>query len=186
MEIERDVSMKSKELRVIPKKNYIILGIVIIVTLCLLYYFYMWFDAYNETRLNKPILNKYMEIINYNEIDNYIVENPNTVIYVSVLENESIRNFEKKVKNSFRDNDIDIEILYLDMTENIKDKEVLQEIEYKYSLNSLSMKDIPCVIIFENGRLDTIYSIQDNDYDIDKFLRFVNNIVFDGGDGFND
>ena len=124
MEIERDVSMKSKELRVIPKKNYIILGIVIIVTLCLLYYFYMWFDAYNETRLNKPILNKYMEIINYNEIDNYIVENPNTVIYVSVLENESIRNFEKKVKNSFRDNDIDIEILYLDMTENIKDKEV--------------------------------------------------------------
>lgn len=178
--------MKNEKLRVIPMKNYIILGIVILVTLCLLYYFYMWFDAYNETRLNKPILNKYMEVINYNEIDNYIVENPNTIIYVSVLENEDIRNFEKKLKNSYKDNDIDEEILYLDMTEDIKNKDILQEIEYKYSLNSLSMKDVPCVIVFKNGNIDTIYSIRDNDYNIDKFERFIVSIMFDGGDGLND
>jgi len=177
--------MKNEKLRVIPKKNYIILGIVILITLCLLYYFYMWVDAYNETRLNRPILNKYMEVINYNEIDNYIVENPNTIIYVSVLENEDIRNFEKKLKNSYKDKDIDEEILYLDMTENIKNKNILQEIEYKYSLNSLSMKDVPCVIVFKNGNIDMIYSIRDNHYNIDKFERFIDSIMFDDGDGLN-
>ena len=186
MEIERDVFMKNEELRIIPKKNYIILGIIILVTLCLLYYFYMWFDAYNETKLGKPILSKYMEVINYNEIDNYIVENPNTIIYVSILEDENIRKFEKKVKNSYKNNDINAEILYLDMTKDIMNNQILQEIDYKYSLNSLSMKDVPCVIVIENGVLDTIYSIRDNDYNIDKFERFVNNIFFDDGDGLSD
>ena len=42
-----------------------------------------------------------MEIIkdNYNELSDYVVENPNTIVYVSVLENEEIREFEKKFKN---------------------------------------------------------------------------------------
>ena len=74
--------MNKDNLRVIPIKNYLILGIVIIVTLLLLYYFYMWIDAYNETKLNKPILDKYLEVINYNELDDYLIENQDTIIYI--------------------------------------------------------------------------------------------------------
>ena len=85
----------NKEKRVIPFKNYIILLVIIVVSLLLVRYFYMWFDAYNDTKLNMPILDKYMEVINYNELDNYLIENPNTIIYVSVLENSEIRDFEK-------------------------------------------------------------------------------------------
>ena len=32
-----------------------------------------------------------MTVINYNELDNYLVENPNTIVYVSVLEDETMR-----------------------------------------------------------------------------------------------
>ena len=82
--------MANDKLRSVPKKNYFILGIIIIVSLLLLYYMHMWSLAYNETKLNMPILDKYLEVINYNELDNYLVEMPNTVIYVSVLEDENI------------------------------------------------------------------------------------------------
>ena len=47
-----------------------------------------------------------MRVINYNELENYVVENPNTVVYVSILEDEDIREFEKKLKNKYKNKDI--------------------------------------------------------------------------------
>ena len=91
--------MKKDELRVIPIKNYIILGIVLLVSFLILYYLYLWHESYNESKLNVPILDKYMDVINYNELSDYLVENPDSIIYVSVLENSDIRSFEKKLKS---------------------------------------------------------------------------------------
>ncbi|MBR7042104.1 MAG: hypothetical protein IKI04_01240, partial [Bacilli bacterium] len=102
--------MKKEELRVIPKKNYIILALVLLLSFLFIYYLYLWFDSYNEAKLNIPIMNKYMEVINYNELSDYLVENPDTIIYVSVLENSDIRNFEKKFKNLFKRHEIDKDI----------------------------------------------------------------------------
>ena len=164
------------ELRVIPKKNYIILGVVLIFTIFLLYYFYLWVDAYNESRINRPILNRYMEVINYNELDNYIIENPDTIIYVSVLENEKIREFEIDLKNSFKNDEINSELLYLNITDEVKDANILADIKKRYSLNSLSLADVPCVLTFESGIITRIYSIKDNEYDLLKFKDFINSV----------
>ena len=170
--------MKEDKLRIIPKKNYIILGMVIIVTLLLLYYFYMWIDAYNETKLNRPILDKYLEVINYNELEDYLIENQDTIIYVSVLENSKIRDFEKQFKNILRKKEIDKEILYMNVTDNIKEKVMVKEMNEKFTINSLSIANVPVIAVFEDGVLKSIYSIKDNDYDIEKFKMFINNISF--------
>lgn len=173
------------EKRVIPLKNYIILGIVILASMLLLYYFYMWFDAYNETKLNRPILDRYMEVINYNELDNYLTENPNTVIYVSVLENLEIRNFEKKLKKLFKNNSINNEILYLDITNIIDNKKAKEEIKNKYSINSVSVLDVPVIMVIDNGNLKSIYSISNNNYDIDSVKLYINSIKFSNEDEVN-
>ena len=73
--------MKKDELRKVPVKNYVILGVVIVVTVLILYYFYLWVDVYKESKINIPIMDKYMTVINYNEfgniIDRYICKNVN-------------------------------------------------------------------------------------------------------------
>ena len=170
------VYVKNSELRIIPFKNYVILGVVLVVTMFLLYYFCLWVDAYNESKINRPILNRYMEVINYNELDNYVVENPDTIIYVSVLENEKIREFEIQVKDLFKDDEITNELLYLDLTSEINDLNIVNEINNKYSLNSLSLVDVPCVLVIDDGLISSIYSVSDNGYDIDKFKSFVNSV----------
>ena len=174
--------MKSEKTREIPFKNYVILGIVIVVTMFILYYFYMWIDAYKESKINIPILDKYMTVINYNELDNYLVENPDTIVYVSVLENEEIRVFEKKLKNKYRDNMLVHEVLYMDVTNNLKDNNTVVEMKNRYSLNNLNITDIPCVLVFSNGVLTSIYSIYDNEYDINKMVSYVNGIVLEDDD----
>jgi len=61
--------------REVPRKNYLILTGIIIVTFILLYYFYMWYLTYEESKLNSPIMNRYLQVIKYNELDNYVLDN---------------------------------------------------------------------------------------------------------------
>lgn len=168
--------MNNKMIREIPVKNYIILGVVIFVTMLILYYFYMWVDVYKESKINIPIMDKYMMVINYNELDNYLVENPNTIVYVSVLEDERIRDFEKKLKVKYKNDEIDNDILYLNITDEIVNKNIKNEMINKYYLNSLNMTDVPCVLVFNKGILNSVYSVSDNNYDIERFVIYINNI----------
>lgn len=168
--------MKKDELRKIPIKNYIILGVVIVITMFILYYFYMWVDVYKESKVNIPIMDKYMTVINYNELDNYIVENPDTIVYVSVLENDEIREFEKKFKNKYKNNLIYNDVLYMNVTDDINNKTIKNEMISKYFINGLDITDVPCVLVFKDGMLKSIYSIKDNDYDIDRLTIYINNI----------
>jgi len=169
-------------LRKIPVKNYVILGVVIFITLLILYYFYMWVDVYKESKINIPIMDKYMRVINYNEFSDYLIENPDTIVYVSVLEDEKIREFEKKFKNKYRENEIDNEILYMNITDDIKNKNVRNEMTLKYFVNSLNMTDVPCVLVFSDGKISSIYSVSDNDYDINRFVVYLNNIEVERDD----
>ena len=171
--------MKKEELRKIPFKNYVILGVVFVVTFLLLYYFYLWVDAYKESKVNMPILDKYMTVINYNELNNYVVENPNTLVYVSVLEDEEIRGFEKQLKNKFKKNKIKHDMLYMNITDNLLDDSVKSDMISNYSLSNLNITDVPCVLYFEDGVLQSIYSVKDNGYDIDRFLIYLNGLEFE-------
>ena len=171
--------MKNEELRVIPKKNYIILGIVVLLTIGLVYYFYTWSKLYNDVKLNERILDNYMEVINYNELEDYLIENPDTVIYVSVLKNSTIRDFEKKFRKVLKNNEIDKKILYLDLTNDIDNKNLKNEMKKKYHINNLDITDVPLIMVIENGTLKTIYSIRYNDYDSGLVKNFLNSIEFE-------
>ena len=157
-------------------KNYIILGVVIIFTMLILYYFYMWVDVYKESKINIPIMDKYMTVINYNELDNYVVENPNTIVYVSVLEDDKIRGFEKQFKNKYRNNEIENDVLYMNITDDIRNTNIKEDMDDRYVLNDLSITDVPCVLVFNDGLLKSIYSVSDNNYDIERFTIYLNNI----------
>lgn len=172
--------MNKNELREVPIKNYVILLGVILGSFLLLYYFYKWFDTYEESRLNMRIMDSYMQVINYNEIDDYVTENPDTVIYVSVLQNKEIREFEKLFKQKYRDKLISTKMLYLDITE-LSDSEK-NSLATKYYYNNLSIVDVPCLLVFNNGVVDAIYSVKDNNYNIDSFLMYVNQINYEKDD----
>lgn len=175
-----------EELRAIPKKNYFILGVVLLLTVLAVYYFYMWNKAYNESKINEPVLDKYMTVINYNELEDYLIENPDTIIYTSILEDKDIRSFENRFKNYIRNDKLDHDVLYMDITSEIKSNNKKNDMMKKYSVEYANILDIPNVMVFENGKLKMIYNIQDNDYDVKKTVEFINSIKINEGDNIND
>ena len=78
---------KKEKTREIPLKNYVYLFLILLGSILFLTYAYTWYETYTENKLNISIMNNYLTVINYNELDNYITENKDAVIYVSLLGN---------------------------------------------------------------------------------------------------
>ncbi len=133
----------------IPKKNYFILGIILIISCILVYYINAWYSLYQyEKRGNSPITT-YMEIINYNEVENYIAENSDAIIYISKSNNLKIRKFEEDNEKLFKKLELNYNILYMDA------KEVNKDLKIKYNVN-----EYPTILFFKNKRLVNKYVLE--------------------------
>lgn len=154
-------------MREIPKKNYFILFIVIVLSLLIAFYFRNWYKAYEDSYLSKSIVGNYLFEINYKELDNYLVENQSAIIYVSKVGNEKIRNFEKKFINAINQNDLKNKILYLDLS-NYKG-----DTNNKYTINDKDITSVPNISVFKNGKLDDIYVIDVDGYNMEKIISYL-------------
>jgi len=165
-----------KEERKIPFKNYIILSILLLISVVLVIYFYMWYGEFYSTKTNTPIMDNYFNVINYNELDTYLIENNYVVIYTSVLQDEKTRDFEKKFTKVVEDYSLSNKILYLDLTEQYNNKKLYNSIVDKYELLNM-----PCIIIFKDGTLHDIYSISDRNYDVNLLVSYlkIKGVIYD-------
>ena len=154
----------NKDVRNVPIKNYILLGIIVLVSIFLIYYFFLWYKAYEESKINTPIMDKYLQVINYNELESYLLENENTIIYVSVVGDENIRSFEKKFKNIIVNNSL-YDILYLNVSDELN-----SGVSLKYDLSS---NKIPCILVFEGDRLLDYYYIDVDNYNLKKIRKYL-------------
>lgn len=154
-------------MREIPKKNYFILFIVIVLSLMITLYFRKWYKAYEDGYLSKSIMGNYLFEINYKELDDYLVENQSAIIYVSKVGNEKIRNFEKKFINAINQNDLKNKILYLDLS-NYKG-----DTNNKYTINDKDITSVPNISVFKNGKLDDIYVIDVDGYSMEKIISYL-------------
>ena len=157
-----------KEERIIPLKNYVILAITLILSIILVVYFYMWHNEFMSNRVYTPVLDDYLSVVNYNELDDYLVENKNVALYISVLDNDQTRNFEKKFKNVINEYLLNDNLLYMDLSKEKNDINLYNSIVNKYQL-----KDLPCIVIFKNGVIDDVYSVDNTDYDIDLLVSYL-------------
>lgn len=159
--------IKKDKTKKIPVKNYIYLSIIVIASIFIIFYLYRWYDTYRESKLNISIMNNYLSVINYNELDDYIIENKNAIIYVSKLGDEKINKFEKSFKNMVVENDLRNSMLYLDVTNDNID--IVKE---KLQINT----SLPCIVVYTNGKITDVYSITNNNYDMKKLNKYLNRI----------
>lgn len=153
--------------REIPKKNYIILFILIISTILLGLYLH---SIFVESDTNTPLMDDYISVINYNELSDYLLENKDILIYSSYLGDTEIRAFEKEFRNVINNYELNEQILYLNLT-NYSD-EIKISLSNQYNLNGLTIVDAPCLVLFQNGILVDIYDLKDN-YDIDNLVIYL-------------
>ena len=136
-------------------KNYIIL--IVIFGCCIFFtlYFCKWYDVYKEYEREIPVIRGSLSEITKDDLEHYIADNSNVIIYMCTAVDDECRNFEKEFKKYIVKNEITDEVVYLNLT-GVDQDEFLKEFNdtyhYKIKLNG----KYPAFVAFEDGKIDSV------------------------------
>lgn len=160
-------------MRKIPLKNYIILGIIIVVSVFAVLYFN---KLYKNTKNSETVLYGFIKEVKPYELDNYIIENPNFIMYLSsrISTNKS---FEKKFKNFLMKYDLQKDVIFIDIDEF--DSQYFENFISKYSSDNMTLKKFNNIIIIDNQKIQDVLLMDEEQLDIDLVKKlFKENGVY--------
>lgn len=157
--------------REIPKKNYFIVLVIGAVTIAVVLYVA---TLYKNTKFNdeKSVISDYLFNINVEELDNYLLENPDVVIYWANSEDLENAKFEKKLKKFIIKKDLQKQFIFLEV-KGIEDKTIL-DVEKKYLTKNASLNNYPLILIVKDGKINEVIKSSQNidiDYLEEKFMN---------------
>lgn len=150
--------------RDIPLKNYIILLMIFLFTILLVFYLASWYNTSKEYYKNNSILSEYLSELKSDEIDSYLIDNPNVVIYYASAKDETIKSFEKEFKKLIEDNEIKDDIIYVDSSKE-ENANFVSKLNSIYN-NRIDNLIIPNLICIKEGKISRI--LYSNDTKINK------------------
>jgi len=156
--------------RIIPKKNYMIVLIISILTLLLI------FGLKNIYEKNQVINNEtldFMSEIKENELKTFIIENHEAIIYLSSSNNETLDSFESKLKNYVLNNNLEKTIVYIDLSK-VSDK-FYENFNKQYFNNKqiIVFEKEPSLLYKKEGKVVDYLSVSKSKINIDIVKEFV-------------
>ncbi len=143
-------------MRKIPMRNYIVYGLVCILTIVLLV---GWVNMYATNKTYKDNTNERMNFlkeIKESELKNFLDENPEIAIYASNSEDINISDFEKSLRKKLIKKDYTSDIVYVNT--NSSSDQVLKLINDRYKTN---YENLPNLIVISDGIIVDTYYIND-------------------------
>ena len=136
--------------RVVPKKNYLYLLIMILLVVFITFGIVRIGKYYEEKKLEESYLDGYISQVTLDDVENILTEASSEMfIFVTEVNNESVYNVEKDIKKVIKNRDIRDNIMFIDYTDNKSNLNDLNKI-----LNS-NIKSIPAIIYYKNGNFVT-------------------------------
>ncbi|MDD2377534.1 MAG: hypothetical protein PHD10_02285 [Bacilli bacterium] len=173
--------------REIPKKNYFILLFIMLLTVALVFYLISWYNTTKEYYKNNSVMMGFLAEIKPEEIENYLIDNPDIAIYIASSKDNDVKSFEKSFKKLITEEEIKDNIIYLDDFQ-ITDDKFYNDLKSKYFSESLKSKNINLitksniVIIEDKKIIDVLYKKESS---IPK-VRDVKNLFIKHGIILND
>lgn len=155
----------------VPKKNYIILGIMFIFVLALTLYLKKWSEVYKENKLSNSPLSGKVEEVKLEELSTVVGEMNEVIVYIGHTNDREIYNVEKRLFKYLKDKDILDKFIYVDVTNNKDYQEVLEKVFPKIKDE---IKTSPMLIYNKN---DSVTEVINNDngiiytYNLEEFYN---------------
>ena len=152
-------------MREIPKKNYMILAVLILVTVLItlvLSNIYL-----NREKLVSNFYNN-NNTIRTNDFDEYLMEYSDLIIYISDKYDLSHESFEKKFEKKLIDLNLKNNLVYIDKNE--LDKKFLKKLKEEYDL-SIDLKKTPLIVVIIDKKVIKS-TIVTNESNVDTIINY--------------
>ena len=152
-------------MREIPKKNYMILAVLILVTVLItlvLSNIYL-----NREKLVSNFYNN-NNTIRTNDFDEYLMEYSDLIIYISDKYDLSHESFEKKFEKKLIDLNLKNNLVYIDKNE--LDTKFLKKLKEEYDL-SIDLKKTPLIVVIIDKKVIKS-TIVTNESNVDTIINY--------------
>lgn len=154
----------------IPLKNYIILGIILAMSTIIVLIINNCLLSINDQKKEKTIITQIIHEITPNDFDNYILENPNFVIYMASKDNCTNISFEKNLKKFLIDNDLETEFIFINLDEMTNETYIKFIQKYYNGTNVPTFNN--SIIVIENQKIrDILNGDKLKIKEVKKFLK---------------
>ena len=167
----------------IPIQNYIILALVVLITVIAVFYARIWYKETRNYDDKNSVMLDVVSTINQDELSNYILENPNFILYLSSGQDRNIKDFEKKFKKLIVKKALTQNMLYLN-TDNTDKGRLIIYLKSLAKDDKIKTKIIDnssvSIYIFENSQIKYVivnaedFSIKQIDLLLQKYGMIEN------------
>ena len=163
-------------MRTIPKKNYFLVGLIALVTFLLTWYFVAVYQLRKDYDLDQnKRMNAILSEIHEEDLQNYILDNHDVMIYLSSSRDETYQSFEKSLIKYLKKEDLTKEIVYLD-TSNLEEAFYTRFMKNYVSeeLQGITLQMIPNLLVLSDGEVTSILyptMVEPNIQDVKNFLK---------------
>lgn len=155
------------------KKNFLLLGIIAIVTILLVLYANLLFINNNKDAVS--LTAKYLFEIKQNDFEDYITDNSDAIIYIARGKDVTLRNFEGKFVDLINDKELSKEIVYLN-TDEIN-KNFFESLKQYYSESLKEENPIVSekanLLIIKDRKIESILYTESKTIQIEDVLEFL-------------
>ena len=139
-------------------KNYIILVVVLLLVVGLTVYLCECYKVYNEEQKTIPVIRgTLVSEITEVDLEPFLIENPNIVIYACTASSDKCKSFEKDFKKIINKYSLQEEIVYLNLS-NVEDKKLfVDNFNSKHEYKKAKLKNnFPAILLFDEGKLKIV------------------------------
>ena len=153
-------------------RNYLITIVLFIACCGLVLYLRELYKVNQEAQRKIPIIQGYISEIYNDDLEHYVLDNPNTVVYMCIANDEDCRVFEREFKKLLKKEIYNDKLVYLNLTDVDSDSFV-ESFNNKYVNKTKLTKKYPAFVLFEDGKIKAILQEKDKKLDIVKVKHFL-------------
>lgn len=147
----------TKNNKKVTKKNYIIVCAIFIASIFLVATLAHWYKGYKQYNLDIPEIDGYINEISEKELNNYLVENTESILYLSRADDSRSREFEKDLKKFIKKYNLRDNMTYINLSKVENLSKFIKTFNKKYATDK-ELKGYPSIIIIKNGKILDIYT----------------------------
>ena len=148
-------------MRKIPFKNYIYYVLLIIVTILLTLFLS---NSYLDKKKKESEFYNYSNKITWKELDEFIIENPDAILYIGNKYDNGNKDFEKQLEEKIEELNIKEKIVFINFNNKLSNK-----LNLKYKLN-INANKLPVIVFFNEKLIKSYYYVSDL-YSIDYLIN---------------
>ena len=153
-------------------RNYIICVVLFITCFGLVLYLRELYKVNEAEQKKIPVIQGYISEIYNDDLEHYVTENPDGVIYMCIANDENCRVFEREFKKLLKKDEYNDNLVYLNLMDVDQDK-FLEEFNSKFIYKVKLSKEYPAFVLFEDGKVKAILQEKDKKLDIVKVKHFL-------------